>query len=220
METEKFSLLVEARVRKINRVLFRKASQYATEDDRLFNFKAGAEAGGDGESPTQTLLGYMKKQWVEYTQIMNTKESSLEREEEVLLDLHAYLMLAEGLLVERRSEANAKEDRGFAQSVGGVGLLSGMPIDDRSKIGKMSEVQDECLQVSSSQERPGSPSVKFKPGDVVRLTSSDVRMTIRDKDKESSVSDPVFRCQWFDGQNICFNGSFPASSLVKASFPK
>ena len=103
MLADDFNTVVSQRCEKIFRVLAVKAREYATTDDRFHNFKVAASL--DGETPERALWGMLKKHLVSVRDMvdglgaMDCPEYSLW--DEKLGDFINYLVLLEGLIVER-----------------------------------------------------------------------------------------------------------------------
>ena len=105
MLTEKFNVVVADRVEKIRQVLESKAGEYASEGDRLHNFKIAAAA--DGTTAVRALFGMYLKHFVSVKDIVdsfNPHDSrtwpSVERIDEKIGDSINYMILLEGLLLE------------------------------------------------------------------------------------------------------------------------
>jgi hypothetical protein len=103
MTNEKFEIIVNDCIESIKKVLLEKAKDYATEDDRLHNFKfAGRIA---GISPERALMGFKLKHDVSVQDIVNDLDGGklpvIERVKEKIGDCINYLILLEALIIER-----------------------------------------------------------------------------------------------------------------------
>lgn len=108
MNAATFNALVESRLEKVKSILLKKAEEYATDDDRFHNFKVAARAGVEETSPEDALWGMALKHHVSVMDMIRDsksgKASSASMINEKIGDLINYLILLEGLLIER-SEA-------------------------------------------------------------------------------------------------------------------
>ena len=75
MTAAEFDAILSARLAKAREVLSAKAGEYATDADRLHNFKRAArEFPGPGETqPADALVGMMRKHWVSIADIVERK---------------------------------------------------------------------------------------------------------------------------------------------------
>ena len=110
MTAQTFNEILEARLDKIRAVLVTKAAEYATNADRLHNFKAGAAL--SRTTPAGALLGYMTKHFVSVIDMVRNEESGTpptpEKVDEKIGDAINYLILLEAVFLEqRRKETNA-----------------------------------------------------------------------------------------------------------------
>jgi hypothetical protein len=100
MNSITFEKLVNERFEACIALLENKAAQYATEEDRLHNFKIAGLF--QEETPLKALLGMMSKHLVSLKDYVKKHENRIETSKknwiEVLNDTHNYLYLAEGLL--------------------------------------------------------------------------------------------------------------------------
>lgn len=102
MDAKEFNKIVEKRIDKIRSVLIEKAKEYASDQDRLHNFKVAARI--SGETPEKALDGMMLKQYVSYRDIIEKvghKGLSLAIIDEKITDMINYLILFEALIMER-----------------------------------------------------------------------------------------------------------------------
>jgi hypothetical protein len=102
MTAEVFNKLLEDRWLKMRIVLRAKAGEYATDADRLHNFKtAGAEF---GLAPEEVCKGYMLKHWMSLRDmIAGERPITKEMIDEKIGDAVCYLVLLEAILTEKHS---------------------------------------------------------------------------------------------------------------------
>ena len=102
MNNKMFSAIVEARLDKLKSLLIKKGAEYSTEDDRLHNFKRGAEI--SGKHPTEVLDGFLLKHYVSYRDILDkvAKGETIDYNliDEKLGDILAYYLILEALIVD------------------------------------------------------------------------------------------------------------------------
>lgn len=100
MTAETFNKIVEEQIEQIRAVLQSKAAGYATEGDRLHNFKTCAnEFGG---TPEQALWGYLLKHLTSIRDLVNgVRQPTKEVVDEKIGDSINYLILLKGLFLER-----------------------------------------------------------------------------------------------------------------------
>jgi hypothetical protein len=107
MNAEDFNELVLARLTQCEETLCRKAGEYASDEDRLHNFKAAGRV--LNISPIAALRGMKVKHDVSVDDICNRMEAdplyvpSKELLAEKIGDIHNYDLLLEGLIEDRRS---------------------------------------------------------------------------------------------------------------------
>ena len=106
MTPEHFDWAVERRIRKIRAVLSNKGKEYASETDRMHNFKVAARF--DGSTPERALWGMLLKHLVSVKDQVDALDRlpvdhmpDLPRWQEKLGDAINYLVLLEGLIWER-----------------------------------------------------------------------------------------------------------------------
>lgn len=100
MDSKRFDEIVENRIEKIKSVLKSKAGEYSKGNDRLHNFKVAAMA--RGITPLQALDGMMLKHEVCYLDLVSGRtKPTKEFIDEKIGDFINYLILAEGLLLEK-----------------------------------------------------------------------------------------------------------------------
>jgi hypothetical protein len=115
-----FNTILEERQKKTQSILSKKAEEYASDTDRLHNFKSAAQF--DDETPEKALWGMWKKHLVSIQDIINKIEHGhqhgiiyeITEEEwkvvnEKITDTVNYCILLEGLLYARRSIHKEKE---------------------------------------------------------------------------------------------------------------
>lgn len=106
MTAAEFDAILSARLDKIKSVLASKGAEYASDKDRLHNFKRAASdfpsSGIDG--PADALLGMMRKHWVSIADLVDRKATNGEvgraAIDEKIGDAINYLILLEAILVE------------------------------------------------------------------------------------------------------------------------
>lgn len=104
MRTEEFNKIVDDVCENTKMVLKSKAEDYASDADRLHNFKIAARI--DDTTPEKALWGMAKKHLVSIIDIKNMagmKRYSPEFLREKLGDMRNYLILLEALMLERIS---------------------------------------------------------------------------------------------------------------------
>jgi len=112
MKCERFNEVVKTMTDLQQKVLLKKASEYATDDDRLFNFKRAAASLGC--TPEMALLGMLVKHIVSVVMMVEDIEKGRFRNDmnvwdEKLGDIQNYCTLLKGLVIERQETA-ARED--------------------------------------------------------------------------------------------------------------
>lgn len=99
MNAEKFKEVVEAQIKRCTDVLLVKAGEYATDGDRLHNFKVAASL--QDVDPKTALAGMMAKHTVSvYDMCMSDKEYSEALWNEKITDSINYLLLLRALVQE------------------------------------------------------------------------------------------------------------------------
>lgn len=99
MNAKDFDLMLNARLGKIVATLGHKAKEYASNKDRLHNFKRAAELRNMEQK--SVLLGMLVKHWVSIEDLVNTEEQYLmETVDEKIGDAINYLILLEAHLKE------------------------------------------------------------------------------------------------------------------------
>lgn len=104
MINEEFQKILNDRLCKIKTTLDKKAGEYSSDEDRLYNFKQAAAI--MGVEPQEALWGMAVKHLVSvqdlvYKNLENTKANVNEK----IGDLINYLILLEALLSEEREES-------------------------------------------------------------------------------------------------------------------
>jgi len=107
MNAMNFDAVVERRCDLIKSVLVNKAKEYASDVDRLHNFKVAAKLGRDETSPEQALWGMLRKHIVSVIDIIEDtakgKYPPAAMRDEKIGDCINYLILLEALLIESES---------------------------------------------------------------------------------------------------------------------
>jgi hypothetical protein len=99
MLAKDFDALVEFENRISTSMLSSKAKEYATDNDRLSNFKLAA--GLRGINPADALIGMVVKHWVSISDMAkNPTAYSLEKWDEKLRDDRNYTYLLKGILID------------------------------------------------------------------------------------------------------------------------
>jgi len=108
MNAMNFDAVVERRCDLIKSVLVNKAKEYASDVDRLHNFKVAAKLGRDEMTPEQALWGMLRKHIVSVIDIIEDtakgKYPSAAMRDEKVGDSVNYLILLEALLIESSVE--------------------------------------------------------------------------------------------------------------------
>jgi len=103
MKNNEFNKIVNKRIDLIQTVLVDKAAEYASDGDRLANFKDGAAI--TGLTPELTLWAYMAKHLASVKKIIDEVEDdklpSIELLEEKVGDSINYFILLEAVIKER-----------------------------------------------------------------------------------------------------------------------
>lgn len=99
MNSNRFNTVVKEQFNMCESILCFKADEYATDDDRLHNFKC---AGGyQNKDPKDALLGMMTKHLVSISDMcQDGKPHSLDLWNEKITDAINYMLLLKGLVVE------------------------------------------------------------------------------------------------------------------------
>lgn len=101
MKAQEFDKLLSQRIIKMTTVLGSKAGEYASDKDRLHNFKAAGCI--DGVTPEEALLGMLRKHLVCVIEMLKNPDAKYSDFyiDEKFGDTINYLVLAEALLKER-----------------------------------------------------------------------------------------------------------------------
>lgn len=110
MNSEQFSQVFDHQMKMCSEVLFNKATEYATDDDRMHNFNTAAKL--TGETPVQALAGFMVKHTISiYDMVAEDPNSFSEGTwDEKITDHINYLILLQALLLEARSKMSIRAD--------------------------------------------------------------------------------------------------------------
>jgi len=104
MNNAVFTTVVSERINKIQATLCSKAKEYASDSDRLHNFKVAAKLSSTIETPEQALFGMLRKHLVSVIDIIdNTAKNvfpSVGLRDEKIGDAINYLILLEALLID------------------------------------------------------------------------------------------------------------------------
>jgi hypothetical protein len=105
MNNTDFTTVVSSRLEKINAVLPAKGKEYASDTDRLHNFKVAARMSEPQTTPEMALWGMLTKHLVSVLDIVVATKSGAappdHLRDEKLGDAINYLILLEALLIER-----------------------------------------------------------------------------------------------------------------------
>jgi hypothetical protein len=113
MNGDEFNDVVVRRCERIKTILTRKAAEYASETDRLHNFKAAGKL--LDTTPEQALLGFLMKHLVSIFDMVHdlpVQQKPLALWDEKIGDAINYLILLEGLAVERDMARNVDSHGG------------------------------------------------------------------------------------------------------------
>ncbi len=100
MTDKDFNNIVSNRLEQCRNTLTTKNKEYSSDVCRLHNFKTAARI--DNETPEQALWGMYKKHLVSVIDLKNAPDTAtLELIHEKITDTVNYMLLLEGLLVER-----------------------------------------------------------------------------------------------------------------------
>lgn len=102
MNADQFELIFEQTVQNCRDVLVNKAKEYASDGDRMHNFKVAGRF--NGRSPEQELWGFLTKHLVSLTDMVQSGEYyPAEKWDEKLGDALNYLFLLRALVVENET---------------------------------------------------------------------------------------------------------------------
>jgi hypothetical protein len=107
MNIEDFNKVVNERVQKMRKVLSIKAGEYSTATDRMHNFKVAAQLAKTPITPEQALWGMLRKHLVSVIDIIEDTANGIfpseEKRDEKIGDTINYMVLLEGILIEREN---------------------------------------------------------------------------------------------------------------------
>lgn len=96
-----FNTLLRFRIEKIRATLSSKGKEYASDADRLHNFKADVGGLEENETPAQVLWGYLRKHLQSvYDIVSSTRTPDAAVIDEKVGDAINYLILLEAVLLE------------------------------------------------------------------------------------------------------------------------
>lgn len=102
MDNKKFTSVIESRLESLRALLIKKGEEYATDKDRLHNFKRGAEVTGD--HPVKVLDGFLLKHYVSYRDMLKDIEAGKTIDyaylNEKIGDILAYFLIFEALVID------------------------------------------------------------------------------------------------------------------------
>lgn len=124
MNQENFNAVVAETISTINKLIQVKGGEYAGSEDRLANFKRGAEL--VGVSPLQTLLIYLSKHYDAVSTYVRDEAGGKERVRSEPIagrfdDIIVYCILAKALIAESKGEPRGDDLLHPAGLCGGVG---------------------------------------------------------------------------------------------------
>jgi|TARA_R100000501_G_C2626284_1_gene119968 hypothetical protein len=96
VDNENLNKIVERRINKVKALLSQKGNEYATEEDKLHNFKVVADI--NKVTPKQALWGMASKHLYSVMKIVSEKHTSLSMADEKIGDLINYLILLEAIV--------------------------------------------------------------------------------------------------------------------------
>lgn len=103
MNNEDFRNNLDTIHEKVETVLGAKGDEYATDNDRLHNFKVASQV--QGITVKEALSGMMAKHTVSvYDMIADGKDHSIDKWDEKILDHINYLILLRAIVVEEKDE--------------------------------------------------------------------------------------------------------------------
>jgi len=111
MNQKEFDEVLESRINNIRFVLQSKAKEYATDVNRLHNFKLAAKLESKPQTQEQALWGMLKKHIVSVIDMIDMTGDGISPElslvNEKIGDCINYLILLEAMFVERKSITNS-----------------------------------------------------------------------------------------------------------------
>lgn len=102
MTPEEFERHYDYVVEQEKSTLCKKRTEYADGESRFSNFEEGSHL--TGLTPEQTLWCYMAKHLVSVRDVVNGKKVSKELLREKIGDVRNYLVLLEGMILDKQSE--------------------------------------------------------------------------------------------------------------------
>lgn len=110
MDTKRFNEVLKEKLTEADEVLGSKAAEYATDDDRLHNFKVAAQL--QGNTPAEALAGMMAKHTVSVYDLIRDQveitDIPLAMWDEKITDHINYLLLLNAIVREAYDEQEAK----------------------------------------------------------------------------------------------------------------
>lgn len=161
MKAEQFNEIVVNRVEACKNVLIQKAEEYATDEDRLANFKVSGRMKDCG--PEEALRGIWVKHLASIFMLIDDLEAGKLNEipddawmKEKFTDNMNYLMLLEALLIERRGNKNEEFD--FSEKAIKAHIVE---LDSQYKKGvkdgvKQEKIKQEVLRLNSMAKKEGT----------------------------------------------------------------
>lgn len=99
MNSTDFHKVFEYRMKMVENTLFKKAAEYAMEDDRLHNFHAAGAM--KGETPAQALWGFVVKHIISVQDIVKSGRAMTPAEvDEKIGDIITYMILLEAVYMD------------------------------------------------------------------------------------------------------------------------
>jgi len=112
MDNKKFTSVIEARLESLKALLIKKGEEYATDKDRLHNFKSGAAISGDHE--VRVLDGMLLKHYISYRDMLKDIEAGKTIDyaylNEKVGDILAYYLIFEALVLDTATVTNVPEE--------------------------------------------------------------------------------------------------------------
>lgn len=117
MTTERYNKIIEDQIQKCKDMLVKKGEEYASDEDPLHNFRAGAALLGN---EYRVLAGYMMKHTVSIYDMINddVHKHSIDKWEEKITDHINYLLILRAILDEELLGTLSLDDARVAASVG------------------------------------------------------------------------------------------------------
>jgi hypothetical protein len=103
MDHARFNKVLEDEIQRVTDILGIKSGEYASDSDKLHNFKASASL--QGITPIEALRGKMAKHTISiYDMIASKQPYSVEKWDEKITDHINYLILLRALVIEEDEE--------------------------------------------------------------------------------------------------------------------